>query len=202
MKIRVVLFDFDGTVIDTMGEYAESASNILSEETGIDKERAKELYLRTAGRDFFTQLRLIGFEGRVAQRAYMRFIEEKRKILRKKAISSYAIELINDIKKMGIIAALSTNNECSLIYEIPGIHAFSEILCFDGLDFRKGYPHLKKLQEKYSVREEEILFIGDSDYDIDTYSQLGLKSLKTKGIFDEHEAKRLLEEIKRIADGL
>lgn len=201
MKIKAVLFDFDGTVIDTMVYYAEIASKILKEECGLDQDFAKRLYLSTAGRDFPTQLKLMGISGEKANRAYKRFLEEKKLVLRKSEISRYAIELIEKLKAMGLVTAVSTNNECHLVRMVRGIERFDEVLCFDGREYRKGLPHLLTLLGKYRLKEEEVLFIGDSDYDIEIYSKLGIRSLKTKGIFDEDEVNKILKEIQRMDDG-
>ncbi|MGC8678370.1 MAG: HAD family hydrolase [Fervidicoccaceae archaeon] len=195
MKIKAVLFDFDGTVIDTMKEYAEMAAEIISKEIGIEKKEAKRVYLSTAGRDFLSQLRLMGIEGERALKIYSEFLEEKKKILNSKEISHHAVELMKELKRKGMIVAVSTNNECELVFSIPGINNFDEVLCFDKKQFKKGTAHLSALMLKYHLKKEEILFIGDSDYDIETYSQLGIKCLKTKGIFNEREADRILEEI-------
>lgn len=195
MRVKAVLFDFDGTVIDTMEEYAEAAARIISEETGIPAEEAKKKYLSTAGRDFPSQLRLMGIEGEEALKIYQRFLDEKNKILQRSRISPHAVELTKSLKSRGIIAAVSTNNECELVFRIPGIEAFDEVLCFDGKEFRKGEQHLKAILSKYNLKKEDIVFIGDSDYDIVTYSSLGIRCLKTRGIFDENEEKRILEEL-------
>ncbi|MBE9390861.1 HAD hydrolase-like protein [Fervidicoccus fontis] len=193
--IRAVMFDFDGTVIDTMNEYAGLASEIIEEIAGIDREKAKSLYLSTAGMSFKEQLKIMGIEGGKAEEIYRRFIEGKMVILKSKRISPHVEILIGNLKERGIISSLSTNNECSVVYLIDGIRAFDEVLCFNGSDSYKGEPHLKFLMEKYGLRKEEIVFIGDSDYDIRTYSVLGIKSIKTRGIFSEEERERIIREI-------
>lgn len=195
MKIKAVLFDFDGTVIDTMEKYANAAASILSEEAKIEAEVVKKLYLSTAGMDFPSQLLKMNIDSNLIEKIYHKFIEEKKKILEGEKISPYALELLRELKKRGKIVAVSTNNECGLVEKIAGIEDFDEVLCFDGRDFRKGEKHLNALLSKYGLKKDEVVFVGDSDYDIITYGKLGIRCLKTRGIFDEEEEEKILEEL-------
>ena len=54
------LFDFDGTLVDTMGGYADLAGGLIHEAfPEITAEKGRELYIRTSGIPFIQQMELI-----------------------------------------------------------------------------------------------------------------------------------------------
>jgi HAD superfamily hydrolase (TIGR01509 family) len=198
-KKRVILFDFDGTVIDTMNQYADIASEIISKYTHLTREEAREKYLETSGRSFDKQLEIMGIDNSVSQKIYREFIEAKRRLLKNMKIPENVVNFIEKLKKEGLATAVSTNNECPLVQMIEGINVFDIILCYDGKTHEKGEPHLRTLLQKEATSLDNIIFIGDSPYDIRTYSALGVKCFRTRGLYNQREQERIyriiMEEI-------
>ena len=56
---KVCVFDFDGTLVDTMGGFADIAAEILDEHYGIPYAEGRGRYLETSGIPFFQQLEII-----------------------------------------------------------------------------------------------------------------------------------------------
>src|SRR5258705_9170049 len=56
---RAVLFDLDGTLIDTMQTFADVAAGVMVEHHGMDRATARAAYLTTSGIPFFKQLEVI-----------------------------------------------------------------------------------------------------------------------------------------------
>ena len=56
---KVIAFDFDGTLIDTMSSLADIAAAVINEYHGLAVEMARELFLRTSGRPFAEQIQRI-----------------------------------------------------------------------------------------------------------------------------------------------
>ena len=199
-KARIVLMDFDGTIIDTMNLYATHAATLISKATGMSLEEARRFYLSTAGRSFRDQLRLAGVAEENIEEIARRFESFKTKLLEKIKLSPNVIEKINSLRKQGLKVYLSTNNECIVVSRMKELYnAFDGVLCYDkehGL--WKGEPHLRFLLEKENTSIEDVVFIGDSDYDLDLYSSLGVKVLRTRGLWreDDDTIDRLLECIK------
>ncbi len=198
--IRIIMFDFDGTVIDTMKEYAELASLIIHRYTGISRHEAMRLYQSTAGMDFPSQLIAMGITDETTRKTiYRDFLLAKNKILERKKIEPIVQDFLIRLRDIGFHTILSTNNECHLIENIEGVDVFEDILCFDGVSFRKGRPHLNYVKRKYNARIDEILFIGDTVYDLKVYSVYGVRTLKTRGLFHDGEPERMMRLIKRVA---
>ncbi|MBW2038647.1 MAG: NTP transferase domain-containing protein, partial [Deltaproteobacteria bacterium] len=58
-KVKAVIFDFDGTIANTMHFLTGLGVKLMTEEYNISKSEAKKRYLETTGLDFASQLELI-----------------------------------------------------------------------------------------------------------------------------------------------
>src|ERR1700742_4647011 len=56
---RAVLFDLDGTLIDTMQVFADVAADVMVRHHALDRTAARTAYLATSGIPFFQQLEKI-----------------------------------------------------------------------------------------------------------------------------------------------
>ena len=195
---RLVLFDLDGTIIDTMGEYAEAAAEIISRHTGISREEARRRYLSLSGRSFREQLRLMGVPEDKIEVIAREFEEAKKTILERHRPGKLVWDRIGLLRDCGLRVALSTNNECSLVERIDWMRSlFDIILCHDPeKGIGKGLPHLRVLEEQ-GYRRCEIVFVGDSDYDLEVYKPYGVRSIRTRGLWkpDDTAIEEILGEL-------
>jgi len=184
-KPRVVLLDFDGTVIDTMHEYAEKAAHLIAEATGLPLEEAHKLYMETAGRAFREQLRLVGVPEGLVEALAREFETYKKGLLARARLDPLVVERIEKLRRAGLRVYLSTNNECEVVGSNRELTAhFDGVLCYDkerGLF--KGRPHVELVKRVEGVEPGEIVFIGDSDYDIQLYEGLGVRTVRTRGLW-------------------
>lgn len=171
-----------------MNEYADAVAEIVSPVLGLDKETVRQRYLSTSGRPFREQLRLMGVPSDKIEDLAKEFERRKIEILNKHRPNKNVWERINKLRNHGIHIALSTNNECHLIEEIPWMNElFDIVLCHDPINgFSKGEPHLSKLEE-LGYSREKIIFVGDSDYDLEIYAPYGVKSVKTIGLWRQED---------------
>ncbi len=185
--IRIVLLDLDGTVIDTMGIYSRKAAELISRAVGIGVEEAIRLYLELAGRPFIEQLQIIGVPPDVAERLSREFEEWKMALFRSIEVDPRVVDEISSIRRR-LKVYISTNNECNVVSVNSNLADLVDgILCYDrNTGSRKGDPHVNILLEKEGVEPCNILFIGDSEYDVEVYSRLGLRVHKTKGLWADH----------------
>ena len=198
-SIRVVLLDFDGTVVDTMSFYAGEASKIISRYTGMEQDKAREFYISTAGRSFRDQLVLAGVDSSRVEEAARIFEEWKKKLLIDIELHSDLVKLVDLLRRSGVKVFVTTNNECSVISRAPKLTSiFDRVLCYDKeRKSRKGRPHLEEILSM-GFRLEEILFIGDSNYDIELYRELGVETLRTNGLWSKNDkAYKYLEKLAR-----
>ncbi len=195
---RLVLFDFDGTIIDTMGEYADAAAALIAEATGLPWREAREEYLRLSGRSFRDQLRLIGVPPDKIEWVARRFEEQKIMILEKHRPDRLVWDRIARLRRCGLKTAVSTNNECHIVARVDWLgELFDIVLCHDPATGKgKGLSHLKEL-EGLGYHPCSIVFVGDSDYDLDVYKPYGVKTVRTRGLWvpDDRAIDSILGEV-------
>ena len=56
MNIRLVVFDVDGTLIDTMQSFADYAALLMKDHYGVEFSEARSVYFETSGLPFRKQL--------------------------------------------------------------------------------------------------------------------------------------------------
>ena len=181
-----------------MEEYTKEAAAIISKYTGMSLDDARKLYNETRGMAFRDQLSHAGVPDEVLEEAAREFEARKASILARVRVYDSVRTFIEEARRRGLRVALSTNNECRLVSALDELkRIFDVILCHDPeTGVRKGRDHVRILQDMYDISMDSILFIGDSDYDIELYSSLGVRTLKTKGIWRDHGS--LLEYLEHV----
>jgi beta-phosphoglucomutase-like phosphatase (HAD superfamily) len=58
-KRKIVMWDWDGTLVDTMGDHANLAGSLISRHFGVSPDFGKKKYLETTGKPFDVQLEMI-----------------------------------------------------------------------------------------------------------------------------------------------
>jgi len=200
--LKVVLVDFDGTVVDTMELLSEKASEIISRSLKIPRAEARRKYLSLVGRPFREQLKILGVNGEeIIEKLAEEFENFKRGLLMRIELHERVKERISLLKEAGLKVVLSTNSECNVVKSNRALlESFDLILCHDPLTgIKKGRDHLEKVKATYGVRECEVIFIGDSDYDIELYRSLGVRTCKTKGLWSPSDkcVEEVLKEVLR-----
>ncbi|NQS90678.1 HAD family hydrolase [Patescibacteria group bacterium] len=202
-NIKAILFDFDGTLVDTMGCFGEIASELMNKYYGLPVGEAKEKYFLTSGDPFFQQLEVL-FPGdpknhKVAEEY------EKRKI---KGFSSTkfpkaTLEALKKIKEhhANIKLVLSSNNFQNLVDDFITRHRidiFDLILGYRN-NFSKGKEHFEHIKNHFGLQNSELLFIGDSLSDakraIDNY----IAFIAFMGTFSQEDWKNKYPDIVTIS---
>ncbi len=164
MAIKAYLFDFDGTLIDSMGGFADIAGKVIHEHhPEISFEEARRKYLNTSGVPFFQQLEIM-FPGDPANAEKARIFEETKVYgFFSKSFHDDVVHTINTLRKRGFIAGVCSNNFQHLIdkfVEREGL-VFDVVLGFrEG--FEKGKHHFDYVMKKFSLTNDELTFVGDS----------------------------------------
>ena len=122
---HAIAFDFDGTLVDTMHEYARIASDEMSKIYSISAETAKQLYLETSGIPFFQQLDLIFGPDPRNEKCADNFETRKVKLFDTVKMDNPTRELLDYMRSLGLSLAITSNNFQELIdqfvVKVPGI---------------------------------------------------------------------------------
>ena len=185
MAKRAFLFDFDGTLVDTMGGFADIAGRVINEyhpEMSFNEARAN--YLKTSGAPFFQQCEIL-FPGHHDNEKMVKiFEEEKQEGFFSQTFSEDVRNGINALRGRGDIAGVSSNNFQTLINKFidrEGL-VFDVVLGFDK-GFQKGKDHFEYVMKRFLLSREELTFIGDSLKDAEKAFANGINFIGKCGTF-------------------
>jgi phosphoglycolate phosphatase-like HAD superfamily hydrolase len=189
MDKKIFIFDFDGTIVDSMELFADIASDVMMRVYGLAKGDARRMYIETSGIPFFQQLQLLfpndPRNGAAADeyeaRKVGRYFDQK--------VSGDAPPLLRELKKAGIKTAVSSNNFQHLVdsYVQTARLSFDYVLGFRTAEFCKGAPHFQHLINAGGYAKGEMVFIGDSLKDAERARGFGIDFVGKAGLFTKEE---------------
>lgn len=187
-----LVFDFDGTIVDSMNAFADIAAEVMPKRLPIDAAAAREKYFETSGLPFFQQLEAI-FPGDPANRETA---EEYERLKLEGYFDEPLFDGVHDtlaaLRKSGVKAIVSSNNFQHLVdrfVEMKGMR-FDMVLGFrDG--FAKGADHFRHIERELGIPRERITFVGDSLKDGERAADCGVSFIAKEGIFtrDQFQSK-------------
>lgn len=161
---RACLFDFDGTLVDTMPSLADLAMRVIHQfHPHIPTSEARQLYLATSGIPFRQQLEQI-VPGHPTNGAAARLFErEKVSKLRRHQVPPTTQRTLSRLRQAGMIIAISSNNVQSLVetYVVENQLVVDMVLAWKP-DQHKGKPHFDAIACRYDLTYSQMVFIGDS----------------------------------------
>ncbi len=201
--MRLIVFDLDGTLVDTMEAYAEKASELIERFYGVPRERAKRMYLETSGMPFLYQLNEMFPEKFIDNVRVARMFENWKKIAFVGVrVDSNVREFLKELKEEGYILAVSSNNVQELVEKFVKGCPFDYVLGWDWANFTKGEPHFYALERSSGIPRKEFLFVGDSERDRKVAEECGVRFLKTSvsSLIEDLSALLRAKEVSREPD--
>lgn len=194
-KIRVVIFDFDGTLADSVPSIHKTANKLAAlYETGpVSAERV----VAAVGAGIENFLGRI-FPAAVKKLGVKKVKADYVKLYRKNY--SYKLRLypgvkaaLVKLKKNGIKMVIVSNKLGEFVKsscKAVGISVFFDSVYGRG-DLKKDKPHpypVEHIMKKYNLSGDEIILAGDSRYDIETAKRAGIKSVYFSYGYDNPKA--------------
>ena len=166
MSTRLVVFDLDGTLIDTMGDYADRAAVLIAEYYGRGRAWARQRYLETSGIPFEAQLEML-FPGDSRNQGVAEAFEGwKDGYLNTVGLPVATRALLERLRAHGRQVAISSNNLEPYVERLTHDWPVDAALGYRPEDgFGKGIPHFRWLEERFHFARKEMLFVGDSPND-------------------------------------
>ncbi len=185
---KIIVFDLDGTLLDTMGIFADIASYLISWKYKIPRVEARENYLKTSGIPFFQQLEVM-FPGNSNNAEVAKLFEER------KVHATDHLEMPEEDKNLlrsfsdsGYGLAVSSNN---FQENVDQFVQFSNIDFLHALGYRerfaKGEDHFNFIMTNNRVGKEELIFVGDSISDMKTTMSCGIDFIGKLGTFKSED---------------
>lgn len=162
---KAIIFDFDGTLVDTMQIFADVASRLIFENYELEKELARQKYFETSGLPFCQQIEII-FPGHALNLTVASAYEmEKLEATSDIKMDRETREALKILKSQGYDLAVSSNNFQHNISRFVENNRLGELfkLALGFKDnFGKGKEHFDFIKNELGLDGREMIFIGDS----------------------------------------
>lgn len=189
MKKRydAVIFDFDGTVADTMTFLTGLAVGLISKNYNLAEDAAKSKYLATTGIDFSGQLDII-FPGHPKNTEVAgTFEKRKREEVYKYPVFPDVIPTLDFLKKNGIKTFICSSTKQEIISRYCRLNTIDRLLD-EALgfkpEFRKG-DQIELVLKSYFLNPGNVFFVGDSLKDVDFAVEKNIGFMGISRIFSE-----------------
>lgn len=186
---KVVVLDFDGTLVDTMGGFADVAAGVLHRSFGTDPVVARRQYIETSGIPFRQQVEILHPGDPRNDAAAAEFESLKLAGFFSETFQRDTVAAVEALRKRGIRVVVSSNNFQELVDEFCARHdhvSFDLVLgARDG--FYKGADHFRVVAERFAVTFAEMLFVGDSLKDAERALACGVAFIGKVGTFTREE---------------
>ena len=212
MKYKAVIFDLDGTLLDTLKGITD-AVNLTFEQLGYNVKH-----------DYVTAKNFIGAGAMTFVRRAMAGLDitdEQGKEIGDRFIINYGIlqgpatkpfegipELLKDLKKAGYIVCLASNKPQHLLEHVID-DKFPDIVFDMRLGQRHGIPEkpnphcIYEIMERFNLEKKDCLYVGDSQYDYETAHNGNIDCCIVKygyGFYDQEFVKKSTFAVDSVSD--
>lgn len=164
----VLVFDLDGTLVDTMDDYADMAAQLMETHFGTPRQQARSDYFATSGLPFEQQLRQL-YPARPAQQTGAvaeAFETWKDGYLAAVSLPDAVAALFAQWRAEGFKIAISSNNMEVYVDRLARDWPVDHALGYRPQDgFGKGEAHFAALEARLDTPRSQFLFTGDSPND-------------------------------------
>lgn len=196
---KVCIFDFDGTIVDSMNEFADIASKVLNKYFGTPLKEARRQYFATSGLPFFEQIEILHPKDPKNKKAAEEY-ESAKKInyLNHKKFDDVD-GAISFLKGKSIKTAVSSNNFQNLVDDLAARLGLKFDLTLGWRkNFAKGADHFEFARKNFGCEKSEMIFVGDSLKDADRAKNFGIDFIGKTGTFTRHDFESYDKNIKVI----
>lgn len=200
----VCIFDFDGTLVDSMGSFANLAAELIEASYGVPSSKAREDYLRTSGLPFFEQLESLFPGDPQNQKVAASFEERKRISYLRSTFFQEVPEAIGQLKNLDILTVVSSNNGQEIVEDFlencPSPKPAFDLVLGYREGFGKGPAHFKWILGHFGISISEAVFVGDSLQDAKKAQNFGVDFVGRVGTFSRRQFQENFPQVPVVED--
>lgn len=212
MKYKAVIFDMDGTILNTL-EDLKNATNYSLRQFGMPERSLEEvrMFVGNGIRKLVERAVPSGTSEEKIAQVFDVFLEYY-EIHSADNTSPYPgiLELVEKLKKSGIKTAVSTNKADVPAQEL-GREYFNGIFDLivgqqDGLKVKPAPDSVNKILSILDIQKKDAIYIGDSDVDVQTAKNSGLDFIgvswgfRGREFLEKNDAKNIVDNANEILD--
>ncbi len=170
ISCTAVIFDFDGTLADSMPFLESIGVEMMMKYFGVSKEDATQRYRSTTGLPYEQQVKMNFPDHSNVEKAIEEFEKLKIDTIFDQQLFDDTVDTIRNLKEMGLNVFVSSSTFQTTIEEyfrrLGILDLFRGILGYRP-GFEKGADHFNFIHSEYNIKFDEMLFVGDSlkDYE-------------------------------------
>lgn len=200
---KAVIFDFDGTVANTMPFLTDLAVKLIVENYEISKEEAQEKYLETTGMNFANQMEQIFPSYPQNQQVVVSFEARKLDGIFDHPIFPEVIPMLTFFKDRYIKLFICSSTKAEIISEYAQKNKIA-LWLEDCLGYKPGLGKAMQIEtilKQYNLEPEKVIFVSDSLGDYDFVQDKKITFIGIRRIFDKPAfQKRGLISVKDLGD--
>lgn len=184
--VEGVIFDLDGTLLDTLDDIVDSGNSVLVRLglEPISREKYKE-FIGDGVRELFRKIleySNVEFEGKISEAIDLMREEYSRRYLNRTRPYDGVYELLSFLEDRGYKVSILSNKQHLFVTELVrhffGEFEFVSVRGVDVHEDRKPNPKLAlEVAEEMGVEPDRIIFVGDSATDVLTAKNAGMISV-------------------------
>jgi len=189
ISCNTVIFDFDGTLADSMPFLEQIGVQMMMKYFGVSKEDATHRYRSTTGLPYEHQVKMNYPDHPKNEDAIEEFEKLKIERIFEQQLFGDTEDTVRKLKELGIDVFVSSSTFQTTIEEyfrrLGILELFKGILGYRP-GFEKGADHFNHIHSEYNIQFNEMLFVGDSLKDFER-SQGFCKFIGIAGMFSVEE---------------
>jgi phosphoglycolate phosphatase len=189
ISCKVIIFDFDGTLADSMPFLESIGVEMMMKYFKVTKEEATQRYRSTTGLPYEQQVKMNFPDHPMCEAAIEEFEQLKIDRIFDQHLFDDTEETVRELNKKGFDIFVSSSTFQPTIEEyfrrLGMMEQFKGILGYRP-GFEKGADHFNHIHNKYKIEFDEMLFVGDSLKDFER-SQGFCKFIGITGMFNSDD---------------
>jgi len=189
LPCRAIIFDFDGTLADSMPFLESIGVEVMMKYYGIPREEATKRYRTTTGLPYEHQIRSNFPNHEQNEAAIAEFEKLKIDRIYEQRLFPDTVLALTTLREMGIDLFVSSSTFQPTIREYFSRRSllpfFRDIMGYHP-GFEKGADHFRYVADKYQIPMEDVIFVGDSLKDYER-SKGFCRFIGVTGVFQERD---------------
>jgi len=183
-NVKMIVFDLDGTLVDSMEDFSGIAEDIIHKYFDVDYSEAARMYKKTSGLPFKFQLQKLFHDHAQIEEAAQEFERIKIKMYHSKTFFYDVIRTLPLFVQYGYKLSISSNNNNeNVVHKIRPYKEYFDIVLGYKEGFLKGKDHFDLIKKEFLLSAEQMLFVGDSLHDAKMAKENNIQFIARLGTF-------------------